>query len=407
MHETLWNEINLNVGIGWMPAIDQYLQIVAEIEKYNGITGSIHSMQRKKGKLEIDQCLPVDEVEEAILEKCIKRWTSKLCNVCGRPGEMFNELVRCDHHKRVGYELCSVKGVGEYEGMPTFQDGALVVSRTSSQNQFSLIFYRYPERIHPPETHGQCILQMPTEWDILCDKNEGRARIEEAKLQGNIDLIFMDRDSYLMLVTPDAFYTPTGINPSEYPELNKLFQYLDEDEQITRDEAKRAYWRNWRGVDKDEIPEEEKELIHSLFCGSDPDENTPYLTGVAALSVIPPDRHYPLMRPGRYLNQIAGVDLRSTWHLLGYDGIYDNPSYLRRHGVILPHPLVATHERAIFDLLYHFIDTKDGRLPSFELYDTEFLDASVIAEWISDSRLPGAKKYGMISELGRLTGEDW
>jgi len=86
----------------------------------------------------------------------------------------------------------------------------------------------------------------------------------------------------------------------------------------------------------------------------------PYLTGLTALNIpipgrLPADWHsFGLANVHSWM--WAGTTLRDTSHLIGMTGVYDATEALRRFAPETTEgTLAADYERAVFDLLYHFV----------------------------------------------------
>src|SRR5690554_2937766 len=85
----------LTMGLGWIPAIDRYLEIVGEIERANDLPqSSVYSISEAGCGLQFTQVLPVCNEEQAILECVMNRWVSQLCRVCGAGSSAENGFCR-------------------------------------------------------------------------------------------------------------------------------------------------------------------------------------------------------------------------------------------------------------------------------------------------------------------------
>lgn len=116
-----------------------------------------------------------------------------------------------------------------------------------------------------------------------------------------------------------------------------------------------------------------------------------YLTGASALSLAK-DGELPalwysssLANPSRW--QIAGAGIDATSHLLGASELWDATEEMRGLGVSVPRIWAATHERALFDLMYHFFEVRQKPMPNIQLSDIDdVVDMNKIQGWVKDFR---------------------
>lgn len=116
-----------------------------------------------------------------------------------------------------------------------------------------------------------------------------------------------------------------------------------------------------------------------------------YLTGTTALNIGHNDRPPALWHSTGIVNQhawtVAGVDFQSTTPLIGYWGIHDGTEDIQR---VIPdldsRTFVASHERALFDLLHEFIVVRKKPVPNVQATDIDdVVDYSAIMKWIDQA----------------------
>ena len=113
-----------------------------------------------------------------------------------------------------------------------------------------------------------------------------------------------------------------------------------------------------------------------------------YLTGASALSL--PGRNTPatalwysssLQRPESW--QIAGVDIVGAGELLGVTGLWDATRTLEDLGIEVGRIWAASHERAVFDLMYHYCEHKSKPIPNIQASDIDdIVDLNQVVSWI-------------------------
>lgn len=395
----MWVEemgVEIKCGLGWIPAIENFLEVVRAIEDYNGISNTVHSIKAISGDLQIDFSLPVCDSEEAILSTIMGEWTSRLCEICGHSGKFENDQVRCEKHKDSDPSvLSSVKTISE-PGIPVFKKGAFVVCKTSGDG-FWFADYRFPDRFLPPHETGSVVDQTESPFDILCDQELGRKKVLAAKYQEDMHLLFLDAESYNKL-----YPVSKPVIVKSYPQLNKLYMDGDELKKITRREAYRQYLKNHELIEIETMQPKERRFVKQLIQEFDVPEHH-YVTGESALALAPPDKGIEAITRSRK-TVIAGIHRQSTWSLLGDEGLYESREGVNRAGAILPRPLVADHERALFDELY---DQIMGPHDAIMLNDCilDVVDIERVTTWISDSLIPGRKKLLMLKALKRFAGK--
>ena len=394
----MWIE-NMNIeiksGLGWIPLIENFLQIADAIENHSGFPDCLHSVRTEKGSLQIDSNLPINEGEQAILGAVLNEWAHRTCEVCGEEGTHRDEKTRCSKHSDSTLStLSSVKSVTN-PGIPTFRKGAYVVCKVSGEG-FLVIEYRYPKRFLPPTKTGSCIDQTHSPFDIICDKKTGREKVLAAKNEEDMDLLILDIESYNELCEPEKL---RDVSISDYPALLDMSKAVEDRVRVTRREAYKAYLQNLDVHKLASLESHEKVLVKGLFEEFDTTE-IPYVTGISSLSLAPPDSIEALSRKGPAV--ISGIHIDSTWPILGNEGLYESHEGLRRVGAILPNSLIANHERAIFDELYGRIQGVHERIcvPDFV---SEVIDFKKVEMWINESLIPDYRKLIMLKALGDLS----
>lgn len=116
-----------------------------------------------------------------------------------------------------------------------------------------------------------------------------------------------------------------------------------------------------------------------------------YLTGASALSLAGkgemPALWYSssLSNPSRW--QIAGAGIDGTGHLLGAHELWDATEEITSLGVKVAQIWSATHERALFDLMYHFFEVRQRPVPNIQVSDIDdVVDMGKIQLWVKDFR---------------------
>lgn len=140
-----------------------------------------------------------------------------------------------------------------------------------------------------------------------------------------------------------------------------------------------------------------------------------YLTGQTALNIPREDGCSADWHSTALVNRknwiLAGVQLDSTDHLLGDEGVYDATLILRRYAPDTPDGVfAASYERAVFDLLVHF-SMRDKPVPNIQWKDIDnSVNSNLVKAWIETVDLPRDQKSMMLdwfrySELPVSFGE--
>ena len=112
-----------------------------------------------------------------------------------------------------------------------------------------------------------------------------------------------------------------------------------------------------------------------------------YMTGKPALAIPRPnDRVRAIIMPSANASpstwQIAGLALTSTKHLIGDAGLWDSSVVLRDYGITLKPAWAATHERAVFDILFHFCEWRSMPVPDLKVSDIkDTVDLKQVISW--------------------------
>jgi transcriptional regulator with XRE-family HTH domain len=116
-----------------------------------------------------------------------------------------------------------------------------------------------------------------------------------------------------------------------------------------------------------------------------------YLTGASALSLARegemPALWYSssLSNPSRW--QIAGAGIDGASHLLGAHELWDATEEITSLGVKVARVWSATHERALFDLMYHFFEVRQKPMPNIQVSDIDdVVDVDKVQQWVKDFR---------------------
>lgn len=391
----MWIEemgVEISCGMGWIPSIERFLEVIKVIDDHAGMPGSVHSIKAIGGDIQIDMVLPTCECEQSILQLAMTEWLSHICEVCGHEGTQEEDRVRCEKHRDDDLsKLCSVKPVSE-PGIPIFKKSALISSTISGG--FWLAEYRLPSRILPPYETGRVIDQTSTHFEIQCDKETGRAKIAAAKSRKDMHLTFLDVESYNALYATGVMQE---VDVSSYPELERISLEVDERRKISRREAYKRYISSHTIENTERIRARERNFIRKLLEEFEAGPEAPYITGRSALRLIPPDKFEEASFEASSV-LVAGMHTRSTWKLLGNEGLYESPHGVKRAGAILPKPLVANHERALFDELYDA--SLSGR--GMEIDELEGIDGDQVESWIMESSISGPTKLEMLRMLREI-----
>lgn len=115
-----------------------------------------------------------------------------------------------------------------------------------------------------------------------------------------------------------------------------------------------------------------------------------YLSGSTALCI--PWRGIPalwyssaLARPQSWC--VAGYNMPDTTPLLGLAGVHDASHLLRDYGIEAPLLWAATHERAVFDLLYQHSHLRASPPPNVQASDIDdVVDLGQVRSWLHEAR---------------------
>lgn len=130
-----------------------------------------------------------------------------------------------------------------------------------------------------------------------------------------------------------------------------------------------------------------------------------YLTGLTALNLMMEGRTAPGWHSTYLFNRASwawsGDLIRDTTPILGYRGIYNATEELRRHVSDLSTViLAASYERAVFDILYHYV-VECEPVPNIQAKDIDHeVDFSLVRQWINESDINSERlKARMLSWL--------
>lgn len=390
----------LTMGLGWIPATDRYLEIVGEIERANDLPqSSVYSISEAGCGLQFTQVLPVCDEEQAILECVMNRWVSQLCRVCGAESSAENGF--CRKHLINRSLLSPVKSI-EKAGIPTTgKDGAVVAARLRGTG-FFVAYHRYPERFLPPHETGSCFDQLSTEWEGILFSDEARRRILETLSRQDVDFIPMDVHSLDTLCGPaPASQTSNVIDLFKREPLRTtrdvdIIKSVITRGQVRRADALRGYWMRWSRLNPYRASEEQWQQALRWLDGITNNHQTLYITGFSALD-------YSAGRPVKPGDvSIASIHLLDTTFMLSSAGLYEDSSVFSELGVVLPAPLVANPERAVFDILHNSVvlGLKLSDLSLLSLHTV--FDAQVVFDFIAGCRLPKLSRDRMLLALGAV-----
>lgn len=115
-----------------------------------------------------------------------------------------------------------------------------------------------------------------------------------------------------------------------------------------------------------------------------------YVTGASALS-LPSDTGFPALWYSHALAnpeswQLAGVHINGAIEILGLEGIWDASEQLSPHLQQTCTVMAASHERAVFDLLFHFSHLRTCEIPNFRFSDIDdVVEKGLILRWIESN----------------------
>ena len=123
----------------------------------------------------------------------------------------------------------------------------------------------------------------------------------------------------------------------------------------------------------------------------------PYITGRTALCTLHPGRLKPFWHsigsPDKWT--IAGQNFSSTYCLFGDREIIDISEFLALSGMPVNLSRCASYERAVFDLLYHFIEQNNRVVPNIQPTDiNDVVDFDRIIAWVWEWERSGHLKHG-------------
>jgi hypothetical protein len=390
----------LKMGLGWIPAIDRYLEVVGEINRANDFPqSSVFSITEQVGGLGFTQVLPVCDSEQAILECAMNRWIRRLCRVCG--AESHTLSGRCHKHQSADRALSAVKSI-DVPGIPTTGKYGAIVAAKLLGDGFFLAFHRYPDRFMPPRETGSCLDQVSTEWEGFFYVSEAMGLISQTMLEHNIDFLPLDIRSFDSLT---GLLTAPTTNVIEMFNRHKrsvttamdLIEATITRSQVMRAAASRDYWIRWSRMDPYSASDEQWEHAQRWVDDYIAYRAMPYITGFSALDYWAGR----CVKPGDL--SIAGIHLIDSTRVLGDKGIQEDTALFSRLGMVLPTPSIASPERVVFDLLHDYcvLDKKHREL-SLLLLST-CIDINIVFDYVVASDLKCATKNKMRRELDLLS----
>lgn len=122
-----------------------------------------------------------------------------------------------------------------------------------------------------------------------------------------------------------------------------------------------------------------------------------YITGLTALCMPHPGRlkafWHGIGSPDAWT--VAGLNYRDTSDLFGDREIVDVSEYLALAGIQTTLSRCASYERAVFDLLYHHIETNNRPVPNVQPSDLDdVVNFEVIRGWIREWERAGQLTHG-------------
>lgn len=129
----------------------------------------------------------------------------------------------------------------------------------------------------------------------------------------------------------------------------------------------------------------------------------PYITAQTALCTVHPGRPKPLWHSlgSSTVWAIAGQNFPDTSHLFGDREIVDISEFLRLSGMPVDLSRCASYERAVFDLLYHYIEQNNRMVPSNRVVPNiqptdidDVVDFGRITAWVRDWERSGQLRRG-------------
>lgn len=101
-----FTRFGLEVGVGWYPLIYELFGICEDIQQRTGRAVQISQIKEKFGSLRLYIGLPVDLMEDDLIEAIFESLSTKTCDICGEPGTLGSAdgywCTRCPDHRDMG-----------------------------------------------------------------------------------------------------------------------------------------------------------------------------------------------------------------------------------------------------------------------------------------------------------------
>jgi hypothetical protein len=164
--ETAFNSFGLEFGYGWYPLAFELLGLFDDLQTHTGQAVGISQTKEKFGSLRVYCRLPVESVEQDIIETAFEHLSTTICDFCGAPGRIGEHkglwATRCDAHRVIKHEQQADKVRRQsfdrflgYERSGVDTSGLVYVDVTKSPDDDELAdlnVYELPERIYNLKT---------------------------------------------------------------------------------------------------------------------------------------------------------------------------------------------------------------------------------------------------------------
>ncbi|EMP57135.1 hypothetical protein MSNKSG1_00893 [Marinobacter santoriniensis NKSG1] len=101
--ENSFTRFGIEAGLGWFPIIYELFAVCEDIQQRTGKAVQISQIKEKFGSLRLYVNLPVDLMEEDIIEAIFESLSTKICDICGEPGSLGSIdgywCTRCPDHR--------------------------------------------------------------------------------------------------------------------------------------------------------------------------------------------------------------------------------------------------------------------------------------------------------------------
>ncbi|WP_225316729.1 MULTISPECIES: hypothetical protein [Marinobacter] len=142
----------------------------------------------------------------------------------------------------------------------------------------------------------------------------------------------------------------------------------------------------------------------------------PYITGQTALCTLQPGRLKPFWHDmgSPAVWAIAGQNFPDTSYLFGEREIVEISEFLALSGMPVNLFRCASYERAVFDLLYHYIEQNNRMVPNNRVVPNiqptdidDVVDFELITAWVWDWERSGHLEHGAAMRSWLKADDPW